>query len=435
MKKNPTLFIIFLTQILTAQIGIGTTNPNASLDIISSNQAAPSSTDGILIPRVDAFPSINPAAAQNGMLVYLTTTSGSNFPGFYYWSQPLVTWIGLQSSVNGGWGVTGNSGTVSGTNFIGTTDNQALDFRVNGGRKLRLETNGTLATLNMGRSIYIGLEAGNADNFSGFKYNVAIGELALRNNTTGSQLIAIGGDALRANITGNRNIAIGKDALTNNDSGDDNIAIGKDALNDNVTGHRNLVLGNNSLQSLTTGNGNIAIGTQSNPTGTNLTNAISIGGFNIAASHQIKMGNTLHTSIGGQVAWTAFSDGRFKSKIKENVSGLDFILKLRPVTYQIDTQKINSFFGIDQLSGYHSFLKNRSAKNRKRLTGFIAQEVAETAKSIGFDFDGIDLPKDDTESNYGIRYSLFVIPLVKAVQEQHNMIIDLQNQIKDLKNK
>ena len=38
----------------------------------------------------------------------------------------------------GGWSLTGNAGTTPGTNFVGTTDNQALEFKVNGLRALRL---------------------------------------------------------------------------------------------------------------------------------------------------------------------------------------------------------------------------------------------------------------------------------------------------------
>jgi trimeric autotransporter adhesin len=84
-----------------AQVGINTTTPNAQLDIRSSNQATPSNTDGLLIPKMDAFPATNPTAAQQGMMVYLTTTSGSNLPGFYYWDFPTLTWIGITSTANG----------------------------------------------------------------------------------------------------------------------------------------------------------------------------------------------------------------------------------------------------------------------------------------------------------------------------------------------
>ena len=38
-----------------------------------------------------------------------------------------------------GWSLTGNAGTTAGTNFLGTTDDRALEFKVNGARGLRLE--------------------------------------------------------------------------------------------------------------------------------------------------------------------------------------------------------------------------------------------------------------------------------------------------------
>ena len=39
------------------------------------------------------------------------------------------------------WKLSGNASTTPGTNFLGTTDNQALEFKVNGARVLRLEPN------------------------------------------------------------------------------------------------------------------------------------------------------------------------------------------------------------------------------------------------------------------------------------------------------
>jgi hypothetical protein len=40
-----------------------------------------------------------------------------------------------------GWSLTGNGGTTAGTNFLGTSDDEPLEFRVNGFRALRLEPN------------------------------------------------------------------------------------------------------------------------------------------------------------------------------------------------------------------------------------------------------------------------------------------------------
>ena len=45
--------------------------------------------------------------------------------------------------VGTGWSLTGNTGTNPATDFVGTTDNQALELRVNSLRALRLEPNGT----------------------------------------------------------------------------------------------------------------------------------------------------------------------------------------------------------------------------------------------------------------------------------------------------
>ncbi len=45
------------------------------------------------------------------------------------------------------WQLTGNSGTNPSTNFLGTTDNQALELRVNNARALRLEPNATSPNL------------------------------------------------------------------------------------------------------------------------------------------------------------------------------------------------------------------------------------------------------------------------------------------------
>lgn len=88
MKKSYFLLLFFIgIKPIFAQVGINTTTPNAQLEIKSSDQAAPSNTDGILIPKVDVFPATNPTAAQQGMMVYLTTTSGTDLPGFYYWDN------------------------------------------------------------------------------------------------------------------------------------------------------------------------------------------------------------------------------------------------------------------------------------------------------------------------------------------------------------
>ena len=149
----------------------------------------------------------------------------------------------------------------------------------------------------------------------------------------------------------------------------------------------------------------------------------------ITASNQVRIGNSSITSIGGQVDWTTLSDGRYKKDIRENVPGLQFINKLKPVTYKINVAGIRNFVKEDaesaqnenESSGINSENKSlieTSIKEKEKIvyTGFVAQEVEKAAKEIGYDFSGVDAPKDENDY-YGLRYAEFVVPLVKAVQE------------------
>jgi hypothetical protein len=71
-------------------------------------------------------------------------------------------------------------------------------------------------------------------------------------------------------------------------------------------------------------------------------------------------------------------------------------------------------------------------KNKIKYTGFIAQEVEKAANEVGYDFSGVDKPKNE-KSLYGLSYSEFVVPLVKGMQEQQKMIEQQQQTIDDLK--
>ena len=103
LKKIVAFSLIFLlAETMAAQVGINNTLPKAQLDISASNVGAPSPTDGILIPRVNSFPAVNPVADQDGMLVFLSVVSGTNQPGFYYWKQATTAWIPIVSGNAGG---------------------------------------------------------------------------------------------------------------------------------------------------------------------------------------------------------------------------------------------------------------------------------------------------------------------------------------------
>jgi hypothetical protein len=147
------------------------------------------------------------------------------------------------------------------------------------------------------------------------------------------------------------------------------------------------------------------------------------------------------TSIGGKVGWSTFSDGRFKKNIKEDVPGLAFIMKLRPVTYNYDNAKLNAFFGVKDKSPKNSKTSSQvsfaaatgvaRAEDNTQYTGFVAQEVQTAASQVGYNFSGVDKPGNDHDI-YALRYSDFVAPLVKAVQEQQQTIETLKKKNQDM---
>jgi hypothetical protein len=125
------------------------------------------------------------------------------------------------------------------------------------------------------------------------------------------------------------------------------------------------------------------------------------------------------------------SDGRFKKNIQEDVPGLSFITKLKPVTYTLDIAAIDKASGITE-QGSSADATAKAEATKEKHTGFVAQDVEKAATELNYDFSGVDKPKNDKDL-YGLRYAEFVVPLVKAVQEQQIQIEQQQQQIEELK--
>ena len=267
MKKSILIYCLLFAKSFFAQVGINTANPNAQLEIKSSDQANPVNTDGILIPKVDVFPAMNPTIDQEGMLVYLTTDVGANLKGFYYWDNTNSIW----KSVSGdkGWSLTGNTGTDVATNFIGTTDNVGLKFKVNNLESGHLDpilfnTSFGMKSANSITTGYRNSAIGHQSLFSNTEgyYNSAVGFQSVYYNTTGNDNSSFGALSLISNTSGNRNNAFGVATLSNNTTGNDNVALGYYSMVSNTTGTENVAVGVSSLESNTTGNRNVATGYQ-----------------------------------------------------------------------------------------------------------------------------------------------------------------------------
>jgi len=442
-KLSLPFFVLLIGQMALAQVKIGNNptviDPASILELEHPNRAFFLSR--VSLTSTTDVTTINVPKA--GMLVYNTNAAITGTPanpallggvGLYYYDG--LRWVGAG---DGDWKLTGNAGTVDGTHFLGTTDNVPLNFRVNNQRAGRIEAN--LSTANT----FFGFQSGNSNTGQrntalGFETllsnttgnnNTAQGFEALRENTTGENNVATGAFALDANTTGNNNTAQGFQALLLNETGNRNVAIGVDALGSNTTGGNNTAIGSGSGGMLTTGSFNTLIGANTNVDAANRTNTVAIGGngnLALGGNNSVRIGNNSTLTIGGQVNWTNYSDKRTKRGFKEDVAGLPFILKLKPLTYRYDVDKqYELMWGKKNEKKYES----QYDIEKIRFSGFIAQDVEAIAQQIGYDFSGVDKPQD-ANGLYGMRYSDFVPSLVKAIQEQQEQIEEQQEQIEKL---
>lgn len=483
MKKLLLSYSLFLISYFSfsQNIGIGTNtpDPNALLDLSSS-------TKGLLIPRTSTTTRLS-ITPLKGMILFDTVTN------LLYFGDG-AQWQSQSQSTGNGWLLEGNTGTTS-SHFLGTTDNTPLTFKINNTWAGQLGNLNSYYGINAGATtttgsgnVAVGANSFTA-NTTGF-INTALGALSLQYNITGSENTAVGTYAMNANTHGYlntaigafslqsntlgiRNTALGYGAMANNIGGSDNTATGMYALAYNQGGNHNTANGFNSMYSNISGVYNTAVGEASlqNTIATNsntaigqsalfngggdgntalgafadvfngtVTNATSIGHNTIVGvSNRVRLGNVYVTSVESFGTFNSISDARFKTNIKEEVKGLDFILKLHPVTYQLDRQKFAEFETAQMpaerkkmiLAGYGTPFKQDATTH----SGFLAQEVVTAMKQSGYDFDGVIIPANEASEHYSIAYGNFTVPLVKAVQEQQKMIEELKKEIQLLKNK
>jgi len=467
MKHAVTAIVLCISMGIQAQnVGIGTSSPNANakLDITATDK-------GVLIPRMD---SVHRKAIPGtiGLLVYDSTTKS-------FWYNNGAAWQNMAISAPG-WSLTGNSGIDTSVNFLGTTDDQPLIFKVNnepaGKIKFGLVSIGTSAY--SGEATQIVAIGGGAlshnlpfsnSTIGGFA-NTAIGEASLYSSINSQDATAVGAfslnrsinctgctvmgsQAMSNNVSGHKNTVMGAYAMSQG-NGSSNTCIGSDALA-GLSGDENTVVGASGMNNLGTGSHNTAVGFQAMSnvlSGTNntsigykadlsaistvISNATAIGAnAKVDASNKIRLGDENVTVVESNGVFNTVSDGRFKYNIHENVKGLDFIMQLRPVTYQFDAKKQEDFtkgiISAAQLNSHaipaayneHAYNENNGIKR----TGFIAQEVEAAAQKTGFDFDGVKIPATDKQY-YSLSYASFVVPLVKAMQEQQQVIDTLKKQ-------
>ena len=178
------------------------------------------------------------------------------------------------------------------------------------------------------------------------------------------------------------------------------------------------------------GDSNTCIGHNVDTSGTDQSNAIGLGQGITAAGNDFSFGkasNVVTNDFDTDADWSRSSDLRLKRNIQDSTLGLDFINDLRPIKFQ---WKPSNEVPKEMKSEYHE-------ENQKNLDitshGFIAQEVKEAIDKHGDNtFGGWHLDKVDNETQR-VKKNMFVMPLIKAVQELSAQVTTLKDEINNLK--
>ena len=299
------------------------------------------------------------------------------------------------------------AGAVDGNTAVGSN---ALVANTSGGGNtsigyysLRLNAGGANNTSVGGLTLY--------SNTSG-SGNVAVGYNSLRTATTASNNTATGSNSMYSNTTGASNVAYGVQALYTNSSGGSNTAIGQDSLFSNTTASNNTAVGYQAGYSNTTGAGNTFFGYTAGTAVTTGSNLTVIGNTAAAsavgATNEITLGNSSIATLRCQVTTiTALSDSRDKENIQELQAGLDFVNKLKPVSFDWNMRD-GGKVGIAD-------------------TGFIAQDLKQVQVDTGITIP--DLVYEENPERLEAGYGKLLPILVKAIQELKAEVDSLKQQL------
>jgi hypothetical protein len=169
MKKTILPIAILLLSLHTVKAQNVAINGTGAVPDASAMLDISSTSSGLLVPRV-ALTAANAASPVTSpvtsLLVYNTATAGTIpnavIPGYYYWDG--AKWLAFGGSGGKDWALLGNAGTAPSTNFLGTTDANALAFRTNNTEHMRVLATGQVAinsTTTFGASTFFSAATGN----------------------------------------------------------------------------------------------------------------------------------------------------------------------------------------------------------------------------------------------------------------------------------
>ena len=232
-------------------------------------------------PITGTFATINWGSGAKFTQMEMDITGGNSFVDIGTQQMMSVPYA-LYSANN--WSTRGNAGTNKAVNFIGTTDNNFLTFKINNTKAGEIGFDNTSLGLN---SMF--------SNTTGF-VNTGIGSNALYSNTSGYYNTAIGSGSLSHSQTGFLNTAIGTTTMDHDNVGFKNTAVGASAMHsgglNTSIGSFNTAIGANSYTENALNNSTV-VGANAMVTQSNSLVLGSIAGVNGATnSTKVGIGNT-----------------------------------------------------------------------------------------------------------------------------------------------
>ena len=396
--------------------------------------------------------------------------------------------VDISGNITGGGNLDVSSGTIkldgnypTGTSNVALGDTALDSVQAGGNNNVAIGSSAGTAITTGDSNNCIGHTAGPAINTG--SQNVALGNGAGNSETTGSDNVLVGHAAgftqngksqntfvgsqagYTVNASGNTfvgyqsgyyattpttNAGFGYQALIGVSStaltGNNNLAAGYQALKAVTSGQQNTGLGAGVLGSVSTAEGQTALGYRAGTSGGGGA-AITTGFYNTLlgyeamasaadAQHQIVLGSFRATGqgnntftfgkSGAQVTnqfdsnanFSQSSDERLKTNIKDNDLGLDFINDLKTKTYNwLPSNEVPK-----ELTSHYD---EKNTKNTDvKMYGMLAQEVkAAMDKHGNSEFTGW---MENSDGSQNVSREMFIIPLIKAVQELTKKVEELE---------
>lgn len=261
--------------------------------------------------------------------------------------------------------------------------------------------------------------------------------------TKNEELTIIGSNAMNKALTAGYSTIIGADAALFGDNYLKTTAIGASSLrtgthiSTTAIGYWSLT-GASSEQCVVIGDSAGYRNVQGNFLTGKITNSIAIGyGARINGDNEIQIG-TQGQTLYAPTAVNIRSDGRDKADVKPLMNGLDFVMKLKPMTGYYDRRDsyVDELFKdlpTDERAAkvrewWANPIKDGSHKEDRLQHWFIAQDIAALEDEYG------RLPMvNKTNDTYTVEYETFIPVLTKAIQEMAARIETLETEMKESK--